>query len=87
MKACASCPFTTDDETLTACPRCKQVLTPAPSPEEIARATAKIRAGWSRRKRAGKLAYPKLPVEVTACQRVVTVCCYRMICSHACCRR
>jgi uncharacterized C2H2 Zn-finger protein len=65
MKACASCPFTTDDETLTACPRCKQVLTPAPSPEEIARATAKIRAGWSRRKRAGKLAYPELPVEVT----------------------
>jgi hypothetical protein len=55
MKACASCPFTTDDETLTACPQCKQVLTPAPSPEEIARATAKIRAGWSRRKRLGNL--------------------------------
>jgi hypothetical protein len=37
MMACASCPFTTDDETLTACPQCKQVLTPAPSPDEIAK--------------------------------------------------
>jgi uncharacterized C2H2 Zn-finger protein len=65
MMACASCPFTTDDETLTACPRCKQVLTHAASSDKNKRATAKIRAGWSRRKRARRIAYPELAVEVT----------------------
>jgi hypothetical protein len=65
MRACDSCPFTTDDPNVAACPTCKRALVYEPTAEEIARATAKIRAGWSRRKRLGKLAYPELAVEVT----------------------
>ena len=31
MMACDSCPFTTDDETVAACPQCKQALVYEPS--------------------------------------------------------
>ena len=64
MMACDSCPFTTEDKTVAACPQCNRALVYEPTAEEIAQATAKIRTGWSRAKRAKQLAYPKRPVEV-----------------------
>jgi hypothetical protein len=65
MMACDSCPFTTDDHTAAVCPQCKRAIVYEPTPQEIAQATAKIRAGWSRRKQMLRLAHPEQPVEVT----------------------